>query len=122
MMKIQQTPRDDHQMEVLVELENDQLEAARRKAARKISEKAKIPGFRPGKAPYPVVVRHFGEAAITEEAVELLVDDIYPKMLDEAQIKPGAAGALENIEKLDPPTFKFLVPLAPTVNLGDYRA
>jgi len=121
-MKIQQTPRDDHQMEVVVELENEQLDTARRRAARKISEKAKIPGFRPGKAPYPVVLRHYGEAAITEEAVELLVDEVYPKMLEEAKISPAAAGALENVEKLDPPTFKFLVPLAPTVDLGDYRS
>jgi trigger factor len=29
---------------------------------------------------------------------------------------------LENIEKLDPPILKFLVPLAPTVDLGDYRS
>lgn len=120
-MKIQQTPRDDHQMEVVVELENEQLEIARRRAARKISEKAKIPGFRPGKAPYPVILRHYGEGPITEEAVEILVDDVYPKMLEEAGIEPGAAGALENVEKLDPPTFKFLVPLAPTVDLGDYK-
>jgi trigger factor len=121
-MKIQKTPRDDHQMEVVVELESEQLEAARRRAARKISEKAKIPGFRPGKAPYPVVLRHFGEGAITEEAVELLVDDVYPKMLAEAEIDPGAAGALENVENLDPPTFKFIVPLAPSVDLGDYKS
>jgi trigger factor len=121
-MKIQQTPRDDHQMEVVVELENEQLEAARRRAARKISEKAKIPGFRPGKAPYPVILRHFGEGAITEEAVEILVDDVYPKMLAEAKIEPGAAGALENFEKLDPPNLKFIVPLAPTVDLGDYKS
>ena len=121
-MKIQQTPRDDHQMEVVVELENEQLEIARRRAARKISEKAKIPGFRPGKAPYTVVLRHYGKGPITEEAVEILVDDIYPKMLEEAKIEPGAAGALEKVEKLDPPTFKFLVPLAPTVDLGDYRS
>lgn len=121
-MKIQQTPRDDHQMEVVVELENEQLESARHRAARKISQKAKIPGFRPGKAPYPVVLRHYGEAAITEEAVELLVDETYPRMLEEAKIEPAAAGALENVEKLDPPTFKFLVPLAPTVDLGDYKS
>jgi trigger factor len=121
-MKIQQTPRDDHQMEVVVELETAQLETARRRAARKLSERAKIPGFRPGKAPYPVVVRHYGEGTVTEEAIELLVDETYPQMLKEAAIEPAAAGSLENVEQLDPPTFKFLVPLRPEVDLGDYRS
>jgi trigger factor len=122
MMKIQQTPRDDHQVEVVVELEKEQLENARHRAARKLAGRGKIPGFRPGKAPYPVVLRHYGEGPITEEAIEILVDETYPKMLEEAAIQPAAAGSLENVEQLDPPTFKFLVPLRPEVDLGDYRS
>ncbi len=121
-MKIEQTPRDDHQMAVTVEVESERLEAARRKAARQISNRVKIPGFRPGKAPYDVVRRYYGDAAITEEAIEILVDEIYPKMLQESGIEPAAAGKLEDVTSLEPPTFKFLVPLRPTVDLGGYRA
>jgi trigger factor len=121
-LKIETQPREDHQVNLIVEVDPEQMEIAKRKAARKISERTKIPGFRPGKAPYDVVRRHYGDSAITEEAVEVLVDQIYPDVLKEAGIQPAAAGSLENIEKLDPPTFKFLVPLAPTVDLGDYRS
>lgn len=121
-MKIESQPREDHQVNLIVEVDPDQMEKAKRKAARKISERSKIPGFRPGKAPYDVVKRFYGDGAITEEAVEVLVDQIYPDVLKEAGVQPGAAGSLENIEKLDPPTLKFLVPLAPTVDLGDYRS
>jgi trigger factor len=121
-LKIETLPREDHQVNLIVEVDPDQMEKARKKAARKISERAKIPGFRPGKAPYDVVKRYYGDDAITEEAVEVLVDQIYPDVLKEAGVQPGAAGSLENIEKLDPPTLKFLVPLAPTVDLGDYRS
>jgi trigger factor len=121
-LKIETQPREDHQVNLIVEVDAEQMDVAKRKAARKISERSKIPGFRPGKAPYDVVRRYYGESAITEEAVEVLVDQIYPDVLKEAGVKPAAAGSLENIEKLDPPTFKFLVPLAPTVDLGDYRS
>lgn len=121
-MKIESVPREDHQVNLIVEVDPDQMEKAKRKAARKISERSKIPGFRPGKAPYDVVKRFYGDGVITEEAVEVLVDQIYPDVLKEAGVQPGAAGSLENIEKLDPPTLKFLVPLAPTVELGDYRS
>jgi trigger factor len=121
-LKIESQPREDHQVNLIVEVDPDQMEKAKKKAARRISERSKIPGFRPGKAPYDVVKRFYGDGAITEEAVEVLVDQIYPDVLKEAGIQPGAAGSLENIEKLDPPTLKFLVPLAPTVVLGDYRS
>lgn len=121
-MKIETQPRDDHQVTMIVELEAEKMEGARRRAARKISEKVKIAGFRPGKAPYDVVRRMYGDAAIAEEAVEILVDEIYPQALKESEIDPGAAGQLENIESMDPPKFIFTVPLKPSVDLGDYSS
>ncbi len=121
-MKIETHPREDHQTTMVVEVDAERLESARRRAARKIAERAKIPGFRPGKAPYDVVRRLYGDAVITEEAVEILVDDIYPQAIKEADIKPSGQGQLENIESMDPPKFVFTIPLAPTVELGDYRS
>lgn len=119
-MKFEKTVQEDHQARVVVEVETDRLEAAKRRAARKISEQGKIPGFRPGKAPYEVIRRHYSDAAIYERAVELLVDETYPLMLKEADIKPAAAGTLENVEGTETPKFTFLVPLLPEVELGDY--
>lgn len=121
-MKIEKQLLDDHQMELTVEVEPELMEASKRRAARQMAKRGKIPGFRPGKAPYDMIVRYYGEAAILEQAMDLLVDDIYPKILDEAEIKPAAAGSLEKIEELDPPKLTFRVPLAPEVDLGDYRS
>jgi len=121
-LKIETHPRDDNQMTMIVEIDAEKMEGARRRAARRIAEKAKIPGFRPGKAPYDVVRRLYGDNVITEEAVEILVDEIYPEALKETKIEPAAAGQLENIESLDPPKFIFTVPLKPTVDLGDYKS
>lgn len=119
-MNIEKNIRDDHQAELTVEVEADRMEAMKRRSARKLAERGKIPGFRPGKAPYEMIKRHFGEEAIVEQAIDLLVDEIYPEVLKQAEIEPGAAGALEKIESMDPPKFIFRVPLAPTVDLGDY--
>jgi trigger factor len=121
-LKIETQPREDHQVTLTVELEPEQLEAAKHRAARRISERKSIPGFRPGKAPYEVVVRSFGEPVIVEDAVDLLLDEVYPKALEEAKLEPGASGSLEKVEDLDKkPKFIFIVPLAPSVELGDYR-
>lgn len=121
-MKIETHPREDNQITMIVEIEAEKMEGARRRAARRIAEKAKIPGFRPGKAPYDVVRRLYGDGVITEEAVEILVDEVYPEALKEANIDPAAAGQLDNIESMDPPKFIFTVPLKPTVDLGEYKA
>jgi len=121
-LKIEKQLLDDHQMQLTVEVESELMEASKHRAARQIAKRGKIPGFRPGKAPYDVIVRYFGEAAIMEQAMDLLVDDIYPKILDQAEVKPAAAGSLEKIEELDPPKLTFRVPLAPEIDLGDYRS
>ena len=121
-MKIEKQIQDDHQAKLIVEVEQEQMEASKRRAARKLSERGKIPGFRPGKAPYPIIVRHYGEQAIVEAAMDVLVDEIYPKVLEESGIKPAAAGSLESIDNLEPPKLTFRVPLAPEVDLGDYHS
>ncbi len=120
-LKIDKTIRDDHQAELVVEIEAERMEAAKRRAARKLSERGKIPGFRPGKAPYEMVRRQYGDEAIVEQAIDLLVDEVYPDVLKQAEVEPSAMGALEKIENLDPPKFIFRVPLMPTVDLGSFE-
>ncbi len=121
-MKIETQPQDDHQMKVIAEFESNDLEKYKHQAARKIATKGKIPGFRPGKAPYDVIVRVYGEPMIEEEAIEIMVEDQYPKILDEAKVNPAAPGILENIDKGDPLKFTFVIPLEPEVDLGDYKS
>lgn len=121
-MKIDKKAIEDHQMQMTVEIEAEQFMGFKRRAAKKIAKRGKIPGFRPGKAPYDVIVRNYGEASIIEQAIDMLVDEIYPKVLEEAKVKPAAAGSLENIEELDPPKLVFKVPMAPEVDLGNYRS
>ncbi|MBA4399947.1 MAG: trigger factor [Anaerolinea sp.] len=120
-MKLDVQPLEDHQVKVIAEMEPAALEEFMRRAARKISRETRIPGFRPGKAPYDMVKRHVGEEALRQQAVEDLIDEYYPKILDEAQIKPGATGSLEEIVSVDPPKFSFIIPLEPTVELGGYK-
>lgn len=120
-MNIEQQILENHQVKLTVQVEPSKLEEAKHHAARQISQRQKIAGFRPGKAPYPIVVRTFGEEVILEKALDLLVKDIYPSVIEEAKIKPYGPGSLENMPKLDPPTFEFIIPLEPEVLLGDYK-
>jgi trigger factor len=122
-LKIDTQTTEDHQVKLRVEVEPEQLETAKRRAARQIAKKAKIPGFRPGKAPYHIIERFAGEAAILEDAMDLLVQDVYPTSARRRRyqaLRPG--NALENIASTDPPVFEFVVPLEAEIELGDYQS
>ena len=117
-MKIETTFTDDHQANLTVEFDPEPMEGYKRRAARKLAQHTKIPGFRPGKAPYNMIERTVGLPAILEEAIELLVEEQYPKILDEAKITPYGPGSLTNVKQFDPPVLEFSVPLDPTVTLA----
>jgi trigger factor len=121
-LKINKEYLEDHQVKIIVELDPEPLERAKHQAARSISRKTKIPGFRPGKAPYHVIERTVGESTILENALDILIEDIYPKVIEESGIHPYGPGTLDNMPSLDPPIFEFIVPLDAEVKLGDYES
>ncbi len=120
-MKIEQSYLEEHQLEVIVEADQETFEKAKHLAAKELAKGKKIPGYRPGKAPYKLIVNHFGEGVIIDQALEHFLDDIYPKILDEVEQEPYGPGQVKEIKSLEPPTFIFNIPLQPEVTLGNYR-
>lgn len=120
-LNIEKVIQEDRQAKITVEYSAAEFEGFKRRAAKKISSNTKIPGFRPGKVPYHVVVNRYGEEAVVQEAFENLVDADYSKILEEAKIEPSGAGSLEKVENLDPPKFILYIPLEPEVELGEYH-
>jgi trigger factor len=120
-LNIQTERLENHTARFTVEIETERLEAAKKVAAKKIARQVRIPGFRKGKAPYRVLVNHVGEAAILEEAIEDLGNQVYRDALDDSDVEPYGPGSLEDFQVEPQPTFKFVVPLQPTADLGNYR-
>lgn len=120
-MKLEKEILEDRQAKITVDYTTQEFEGFKRRAAKKIAKNAKIPGFRPGKAPYNVIVNHYGEGAILQEAIDIVLDDDYGKILDQAEIEPSGQGNLESIDSYDPPSFVFMVPMKPEVELSEYR-
>ena len=119
-MKITTERLPNAQLKLTVEPEASQVDEALRKAARKISQRYNVPGFRKGKAPYAAVVRAYGKDVLYEQVVEELGDTIYKQALDEANLKPIAPGVLDEVT-YDPLVFHLTLPMPPEVDLGDYR-
>lgn len=120
-MKFEKKVNENHQAELTVEADVELFNKSKGKAARLISKESKIPGFRPGKAPYEVIESTYGEEYIVERAIDLLLNDLYPEVLKEAEIDPYGPGKLDEIIEKDPPKFKLTIPLKPEVKLTNYK-
>ena len=81
--------------------------------------KARIPGFRPGKAPRQVVERMIGREGLIREALDSLVPDVYNDAIDEHDVDAIDQPDLEIVD-LEPVRFKATVPVRPTIDLGAY--
>jgi trigger factor len=112
----------DAQIEMTIEIDQEQLDAARAKAVKKLSPKAKVPGFRPGKAPANLVRQYFGEERVLDEALDIVVPDAYREAVEgDETIEPIARPRLV-VETTEPLVVKATIPVRPIVELGDYNA
>lgn len=119
-MKIETQAHDDRTLTLTLEVEEERVQPALRAAARRVSARYRIPGFRPGKAPYEKVLREVGEGAIYNEALEDLGPKVYEEALQQEKIDAFAPGELTDL-KLKPMVLTFKVPLRPEVEVGDYK-
>ncbi len=91
------------------------------KAARRVSEQVKIPGFRPGKAPRAIVERTVGRPALIQEALDQLLPDLYSEAIESEEIDAIGQPDFE-LESMEPLIVHAKVPVRPTVDLKDYRS
>ena len=120
-LKVQTQDLENRQVQLTVEVPGDRVEAAMHTAARRLAGQTRIPGFRPGKAPYEIILARFGEKAVFEEALESLSQETYRKALESAELNPFAPGSFDEVVARDPLTLRYTVPLPPEINLGAFR-
>lgn len=90
-------------------------------AATRLSERAAIHGFRPGKAPYEIVKQNLGEIKILEEALQSIVEKNYHAAVLAEKIDTIGMPEI-TIEKMAPGNdfvFKAVAALLPKVKVAD---
>ena len=122
-MQITATPAPRSTVVLEIELPAERLERAVDTAVRHLSRRTRVPGFRPGKAPRPLLERHLGPGAILDDAVDHLVQDAYREALVDQDLLPLAEADVEVVqaEEGKPLVFKATIQVRPDVQLGDYR-
>lgn len=114
---------DKNMVELEVEVETGEVQKAMEEAFRRVSQKVKIPGFRPGKAPRNVVENYTGKAPVYEEVVDILFPKAYSEAVEETKIEPIDQPELDlvQLEEGKPFIFKAKVAVKPEVQLGSYK-
>ena len=122
-MQVTTTPAPNSSVVLEIELPPERLNQAVNDAVRRLSRRTRVSGFRPGKAPRPMLERTLGPGVVLDEAVEHLVDDAYRQALVEQSILPLTNADVEIVqaEEGKPVIFKATVQVRPDVELGDYR-
>lgn len=107
---------------IRVELEPDLVRTERRKIVTKFAEKARIPGFRPGKTPGGVIEKRFRKE-IEEELQEQLVRLGCREGVAKERVELIQVLKVNDVELRDDDSFTFTAELqtAPEVELPEYR-
>ena len=109
--------------EVVIKIEGKDWNDALDKAFKKINATKTIAGFRKGKAPKNVFLKHFGVESLFYEASNICVDEAYNKMIEENKDLQIAAQPILDIRTVDEKfiEYVFTLTLKPEVKLGKYK-
>jgi trigger factor len=111
---------EKRQAYLTIEMEPAEMEEGLNKAYARLVQKYAVPGFRKGKTPRPILEQYLGKEALIEDAVDHMAPEAFQKAVKENDLKPIAQPQVE-LEKLEPVTYKMVVPLEPAVKMGDYN-
>ncbi|MDW0109670.1 trigger factor [Sporosarcina aquimarina] len=105
--------------EVSAERFNEGLDQAFKKVVKQVN----APGFRKGKMPRKMFNKMYGEEALYNDAIEIVLPEAYDAAVREEGLEPIASPEIdiEKLEKGEPVVFTAIVPLKPEVKLGEYK-
>ena len=118
------TELPESRVKVEAEVSVKEVERSLEQAAKALGKDMKMPGFRAGKVPTPVVIKRFGREAVLDQAVRGSLGKWYVEALEDAKIHPVGDPDLDLAdlpEPGEPLRFSFEIGVRPTAKLGDYK-
>lgn len=121
-MSVQVENLEKNMAKLTIEVPAEELEKALEAAYQKEKGKISVPGFRKGKVPRAMIEKMYGAGVFFEEAANTLMQENYPKAVDESGIDIVSRPTVEvtQIEKGKPFIFTAEVAVRPEVTLGKY--
>jgi trigger factor len=124
-MKTTVTELPESRVRVEAEVEPAELQKRVDQAARALGRDLRIPGFRKGKVPPPVIISRVGREAVVDQAVRESLGRWYVAAVDDAGVATIGDPQLDLPETMpaegEPLTFSFEIGVRPQAKLGEYK-
>lgn len=108
--------------EIELEIPAEEVQKSMEKIARDIARVARVPGFRPGKAPVTLIRRRFADD-IKSEVLQSLIPERIEKALEEQKLVPVTRPQVDHVDfpEAGPVKFRAVFEVFPEFELGDYK-
>jgi trigger factor len=105
-----------------IEVPHDEVEKLCEEKLLKVKKELSLPGFRPGKVPFPLIKQRYGEA-IRADAIEDLIQKTFKDACTEKNIMPISKGVVNNLkaEQGQPLSFSIEAEIDPAIELKGYN-
>jgi trigger factor len=122
-MKTTVTELADSRVRVQVEVPPSELQGSVERKAQQLAGRLKLPGFRRGKVPAPLVIQRVGREAVVEEAIRDSISKWYVDAIGAAGVVPVGdpkidLGGLPG--EGEPLQFSIEIGVVPTADLGSF--
>ena len=123
-LKTSVTELPESRVRVEAEVPAEEVERRVQQAARKLGGQMRVPGFRKGKVPPPVVIRQLGRETVLDEALRTSLGGWYVEAIDGAGIAPIGEPDLDVGDlpgQGEPLAFSIEIGVRPQAKLGQYK-
>jgi trigger factor len=123
-LKTNVTELPESRVRVDAEVPAEEVERRMQQAAKELGRQLRIPGFRKGKVPPPVVIRRLGREAVLDEALRKSLGGWYVDAIDGSGIVPVGEPELDVGDlpgEGQPLAFSIEIGVRPPATLGEYK-
>ena len=116
------TRKNSYTLSILIKESGVELEKAKKHVIDDIRTKGKVKGFKQGSnIPDNVIIREYGEAMIEQQALDVIIGKIYPKILKKENIIPVAPGNITEVKSTDPIELTLEVEVFPEITIDEKK-
>lgn len=124
-MNIKVEALEDNQVKLSFEVDAADVDARIKRTYRRVAKRYSFPGFRPGKAPRPVIDNIMGADYVRTTVTEDLVNEVYPQALEENNLvpleRPDYQYDTDLVEDHKPYSFTATIKVKPAFELSSYE-
>lgn len=116
------TRKNAYTLTINLKESGSEFQKARKHILEEIRQNGKVKGFKQGSdIPEHVIVREYGEEVITQQALDHVVNHLYPKVLKKENIIPVAPGNITEVKSTDPIELTLEVEVFPEIEIDEKK-